>query len=207
MGAIVVSFWFVNLCSNPITWQSFSLKSRCSYLVNRLVPPVDQTPEPCYPWWWRAWVLSACVRSGRGRGGRAVRAVRPPLQQRVQPAPARAAHPRGAPRRLRRLRPLLQDPAVPPPPHARAARPAAAAAATPRPKTRSLQVTALNGRRGPLRLRAFTIPIILVPITDYWISGPPPPLLLVLSCQCIHYGKLCAEFTLIWHQHKVNNSN
>lgn len=72
-------------------------------------------------------------RRGRGRGcGRAVRAVRAAVQQRVQPAPARAAHPRGAACGVRHLRPLLQDAALPAPAHAGAAprlRQAGAAAA------------------------------------------------------------------------------
>lgn len=78
---------------------------------------------------------------GRGRGGRAVRGVRAPVQQRVQPAPARAAHPRGAAGGVRHVRPQLQDAAVPAAPHARAAPARAhapqAAASAPRAAARS----------------------------------------------------------------------
>jgi hypothetical protein len=66
--------------------------------------------------------------------------VRPPVQQRVQPAPARAAHPRSAAGGLYHLRPQLQDAAVPAPPHAGAAPRAgsqAAAAAAPRAAART----------------------------------------------------------------------
>lgn len=95
----------------------------------------------------RAWRAASAVRGGvrtgvvgsgrrrRGRGrGRAVRGVRAPVQQRVQPAPARAAHPRGAAGGVQHVRALLQDAAVSAPPHAgaapaRAPAPQAAAAA------------------------------------------------------------------------------
>lgn len=79
-----------------------------------------------------------CRGRGRGRRG-AVRGVRPPVQQRVQPAPARAAHPRGAAGGVRHVRPLLQDAAVSPPPHAGATparAPASQAAAAPRAAAR-----------------------------------------------------------------------
>lgn len=71
-----------------------------------------------------------------------MRAVRAALLQRVQPAPARAPHPRGAARGVRHVRPLLQDAAVPAAAHARAARAApqaaaAVAAAAPRPAARA----------------------------------------------------------------------
>lgn len=86
----------------------------------------------------RGGVRTGVVGSGRRRRGRgrrrAVRGVRAPVQQRVQPAPARAAHPRGAAGGVRHVRALLQDAAVSPPPHAgaapaRAPAPQAAAAA------------------------------------------------------------------------------
>lgn len=82
-----------------------------------------------------------CRGRGRGRGRRgAVRGVRAPVQQRVQPAPARAPHPRGAAGGVRHVRALLQDAAVSPPPHAGAAparAPASqAAAAAPRAAAR-----------------------------------------------------------------------
>lgn len=64
---------------------------------------------------------------GRGSAGRAVRRVRPAVLQRVQPAPARAAHPRSAAGGVRHLRPQLQDAAVPAAPHAGAARTSQAA--------------------------------------------------------------------------------
>lgn len=108
-------------------------------------------------------------RARRRRGGRAVRAVRPPVQQRLQPAAARAADPRGAAGRLRHLRPLLQDAAVSPAAHARAAPRAAAAAAAAlgaaaaaahRRLARSLQVVhARAGGRGFgwCRARRFTL--------------------------------------------------
>lgn len=72
---------------------------------------------------------------GRGCGGsrrHPLRAMRPPVQQRVQPAPARAANPRGAARGVQHVWPQFQDAAVSAPPHAGAApgvRPQAAAAA------------------------------------------------------------------------------
>lgn len=80
------------------------------------------------------------VGSGRGRGRRRgpVRAVRPAVQQRVQPAPARAADPRGAAGGLRDVRPQLQDAAVPPPAHAGAApRAPRQASASPRAAARA----------------------------------------------------------------------
>lgn len=89
-------------------------------------------------------VRTGVVGSGRRRRGcgrgRAVRGVRAAVQQRVQPAPARAADPRGAAGGVRHVRALLQDAAVPPAPHAGAApaRPPAlqAAAAAPRAAAR-----------------------------------------------------------------------
>ncbi|CAH0701646.1 unnamed protein product [Spodoptera exigua] len=86
----------------------------------------------------RCGMRTGVVGSGRrrrgGRRGRAVRGVRAAVQQRVQPAAARAPDPRGAAGGVRHVRPLLQDAAVPAPPHAgaapaRAPAPQAAAAA------------------------------------------------------------------------------
>ena len=76
-------------------------------------------------------------RGRRGGGGRALRAVRAPLLQRVQPAPARAPHPRGAAGGVRHVRALLQDAAVPAPAHARAAPRAPQAAADTRAAARA----------------------------------------------------------------------
>lgn len=78
------------------------------------------------------------VGSGRRVGRRAVRAVRAAVLQRVEPAAARAADPRGAAGGVRHLRPLLQDAAVPAPAHAGAApRAPQAAAAAARAKARA----------------------------------------------------------------------
>lgn len=104
----------------------------------------------------RPWVAQCergVVGSGRsvGRRGRhvrgAVRGVRAAVQQRVEPAPARAADPRGAAGGVRHLRPQLQDAAVPAPPHAGAASRAlaqAAAAAAARAAARSALPTVVS---------------------------------------------------------------
>lgn len=69
-------------------------------------------------------------RRGRGTGGRAVRALRPSLLQRVQPPTTRAPHPRVAAGCVHHLRALLQDAALPPETRAGAARAAPTRART-----------------------------------------------------------------------------
>ncbi|CAH4037242.1 unnamed protein product [Pieris brassicae] len=86
----------------------------------------------------RSAVERGVVGSGRRErcGRRAVRALRPPLLQRLQPAPTRAAHSRGPAGGLRAVRPLLQDAALPAPAHAcpTSAKDQTAAAAPPSPR-------------------------------------------------------------------------
>lgn len=106
------------------------------------------------------YVGSGCGR-GRGRGrGRAVRGVRAAVQQRVQPAPARAPHPRGAAGGVRHVRALLQDAAVPAPAHAGAAparapasQAAAAARAAARPELPTVAAPARLATGGALPAR------------------------------------------------------
>lgn len=107
---------------------------------------------------------------GRGCGGRRrnpLRAVWPPVQQRVQSAPARAANPRGAARGVHHVRPQLQDAAVSASPHAGAApgaRPQAATATAPRAAARAaLPTVAAAGDRRPTRSLLFTRIDILRP--------------------------------------------
>lgn len=114
-------------------------------------------------------------RAGRGRWGRGcggsrwhpLRAVRPPVQQRVQSAPARAANPWGATRGVHHVWPQLQDAAVSAPPHAGAApsaRPQAATATAPRTAARAaLPTVAAAGDRRPTRSLLLTRINILGP--------------------------------------------
>lgn len=115
----------------------------------------------------RTGVVGSRRRRG-GRRGRAVRGVRAPVQQRVQPAPARAPDPRGAAGGVRHVRALLQDAAVPAPPHAgavpaRAPAPEAAAAAAARAAARpALPAVAALSLAGRYRRGDATLP----PVTD-----------------------------------------